>query len=152
MKKVYLAGPITGQSFKGSEEWRDVFKVLAGQSKLAGRVELYSPLRGKDYLLNEVKIQDAYEQHLFSTQRAIMTRDYYDVTTCDALVINFTNAERVSIGTVMEIGWAYAKRTPIIIIGGKGGIHDHSFIREAAGWWVDSTIDAVRVLETIFNP
>lgn len=152
MKKVYLAGPITGQSFQGSEEWRDIFKILAGQSKLAGRVEFYSPLRGKDYLFNEVKIQDCYEQHLFSTQRGILTRDYFDVTTSDALVVNFTNADRVSIGTVMEIGWAHCLRIPVIIIGGKGGLHDHAFIREAAGWWVDSTIDAIKILETMFNP
>lgn len=155
MKKVYLAGPITGKSFDDSEGWRDEFKHLLRQDqygRLAGRIELFSPLRSKPYLLKEVKIADSYEQHLFSTEKAILARDFHDVQTADALVVFLGLAERVSIGTVVEIAWAYSRRIPIIIIGDKGGIHDHAFLRGMSSWWVDTLDEAMSVLNALFVP
>jgi hypothetical protein len=35
-----------------------------------------------------------------------MTRDRFDATRCDVLLVNLLGAERVSIGTMMEVAWA----------------------------------------------
>lgn len=47
MKKVYLAGPISGQSYDGATSWREEAKEeLSSWSDIIG----YSPMRGKTYL------------------------------------------------------------------------------------------------------
>ena len=133
IKKVYLAGPITGKSWEQSESWRDRFKQALADT--APHIHGYSPLREKGFLINEKEISDSYDGTLFSTQRAIMSRDFFDVKTSDALVANLTGATIISVGTVMEIAWAYQLRIPCIIIsemenGSIKNIHSHSMVRD----------------------
>lgn len=175
MKKVYLAGPITGASWNQSEDWRDELKALAEESVVYhttglrmgpfADVKFYSPLRGKDYLRNESEIGDSYSQFKFSTPHAIMIRDHHDVQTCDVVIANLTGATRVSIGTVMEIAWAYAYRKPVICIMepaekqvtgfepsvGKN-IHEHSMLNEAIYYRAESVEEALMALNHILNP
>jgi nucleoside 2-deoxyribosyltransferase len=148
-RKIYLAGPITGLSFAESDGWRDEFKALVAW---CDRLECWSPLRGKDYLRGEEAIADAYEQHPMSTARAILTRDYHDVMTADALVVNLKGATRVSIGTVVEVAWAYQRRIPIILIDEPGSVHDHAFLREMSSWVVNDVKLAASITCAIFNP
>lgn len=176
MKKVYLAGPITGASWNKSEDWRDEIKNLANTTytqvspgdsweRPFADVKFYSPLRGKDYLKNEKEISDSYSQFKFSTPHAIMIRDHHDVQTCDVVIANLTGADRVSIGTVMEIAWAYAYRKPVICIMepaekqvtgfepsvGKN-IHEHSMLNEAIYYRAESVEEALMALSHILNP
>lgn len=166
MKKVYLAGPITGASWNQSEDWRDQIKEEAKiRPEFFEDVKFYSPLRGKDYLRNESEIGDSYSQFKFSTPHAIMIRDHHDVQTCDVVIANLTGATRVSIGTVMEIAWAYAYRKPVICIMepaekqvtgfepsvGKN-IHEHSMLNEAIYYRAESVEEALMALNHILNP
>lgn len=151
MKKVYLAGPITGLSWGESEDWRNEIKRMVTDSGLP--VQLFSPLRGKDYLQGETQIKDSYGQHQMSTAKSIMLRDHFDVETSSALIVNFMNAKRVSIGTVMEIAWAYERRIPVILImEEEGNVHEHSMLNEAVWWRVQTLEGAVHCLNLLFNP
>jgi nucleoside 2-deoxyribosyltransferase len=154
MKTVYLAGPITGCSFNGCTDWR---KAVAQKLRPFGILGV-DPMRAKDYLKNETAITGSYEDKVMSCQRGIMTRDRYDATHCDVLLVNFLGANRISIGTVMEIAWADAHRIPIICaiendpgqeekeIGNKvPNVHDHPMIREAVGFRVPTLDEAVDV-------
>lgn len=153
MKKVYLAGPITGASWGKSEDWRDEVKLLASASTKFDKVQFFSPLRGKEYLKGEVSIADSYEDRPFSTSRAVMLRDSFDVSTSNALIVHLIGASKVSIGTVMEIAWAYEKRIPIIaIMEESGNIHEHSMLNEAVWWRVQTVEDALYALSLLFNP
>ena len=155
-KKVYLAGPISGKSWGESEDWRDRFK--AALQDTAPHIHGYSPLREKSEILKkEVSISDNYENTLFSNQRAIMSRDYFDVQTSDAVVANLTGATIVSIGTVMEMAWAYERRIPLIVIsefkdGKIDNLHNHSMLREAAQWWVETEEEALDIIRSLFTP
>ena len=80
MKKIYLAGPITGCNWGESEDWRDSFKKL----DLPG-IQGFSPLRGKEYLKSETTIADNYSNTVMSSAKAIMTRDSFDVFSADAI-------------------------------------------------------------------
>lgn len=141
-KCVYLAGPITGLSYGGANEWRDAF---AEQLEARG-VRGLSPMRGKSYLDHEERIWDSYEDSLLSSQKSIVTRDRNDATTCDLLVVNLLGATRVSIGTMVELGWADAHRVPIVVVMEESGNpHDHAFVRELAGWRVTNLQDALTV-------
>lgn len=140
MKTVYLAGPITGCSFEGCTDWR-----ITAINKLAPYgIRGLSPMRAKDYLKAEKEIVGSYEDKVMSCQRGIMTRDRYDSTHCDAVIVNFLGATKVSIGTVIEIGWTDLIRTPIICaIEPEGNPHDHPMIREAIGFRVPTLEEAI---------
>ncbi|HYD07505.1 MAG TPA: nucleoside 2-deoxyribosyltransferase [Reyranella sp.] len=148
MKKVYLAGPITGLDYKGATDWRD--EAITKLQPIAGM----SPMRGKDYLRNLASMPHKSDElaaigHVLSSSRGIMTRDRYDCTTCDVLLVNFLGAQRVSIGTVMEVAWADANRIPIVCAMEKGNVHEHGMVDEAIGFRVDTLDEAIRICRII---
>jgi hypothetical protein len=60
-------------------------------------------------------------------------------------------AETVSIGTVMEISWAWSFRNPIVLVMEKeGNIHEHAMIREACPFRVETLEEAIEVLAALF--
>lgn len=123
--KVYLAGPITGQAYGETVNWREKAKSLLGTRGIVG----YSPMRGKAYLSKEEKIQDSYSDFTMSSITGINVRDYNDVKTADAVLVNFLGCgSRVSIGTVMEIAWARCMQIPIVIVMEKDNVHEHGML------------------------
>jgi nucleoside 2-deoxyribosyltransferase len=73
-----------------------------------------------------------------------MTRDRNDTIRSDALLVNLAGADRVSIGTVMEIAWADLKRIPIILVmTHRDLVHRHSMLLEAAGWVVPTLDEGI---------
>ena len=145
MKTVYLAGPITGCTYAGCTDWR---KHLANLFAIAAITAL-DPMRGKKFLANETSVGNNY-QHPLGTPRGIMTRDHWDCTRCDVLLVNLLGATRVSIGTVMEIAWAWDNGIPVVVVmESDGNPHDHAMIQEATGFRVstlDEAVDVVRAL------
>ena len=144
--RIYLAGPITGESWGEATDWRK----YVGDAFADVGIEGVSPLRSKEYLLNEVAIADRYDQHILSTSKGIFTRDFYDVSRVDGLFVNFLGAKKVSIGTVMEIAYAWSLRKPIIVVMDQDNMHQHSMLREASGWIVDSIEDGIHVAKNVF--
>lgn len=153
MKTVYLAGPITGLSWLESEYWRDQIQGVANSKfpELAKGVKFLSPMRGKDFLQYESKIKDSYTDNPFASSKAIMLRDFHDVSVSDALIVNLSHCQTVSIGTVMEIAWAYQRRIPVICIqNSQNTLHEHSMLNEAIWWKVNGVAEALDVLNTLF--
>ena len=148
MFKVYLAGPITGLSYDSAADWRKDFIEM-----MPDEIWAMSPLRGKSYLQGIECFEKSYNKHVMSTPRGIMTRDHYDSMNCDVIVANFYGSEKVSIGTAMEIAWAYAYRVPVVaIMESEGNPHDHPMINEAIGYKVDSLEQAAHVTKAILLP
>lgn len=146
MKTVYLAGPITGLDFESANKWREEF------SKSTDKIEFLNPLRGKDYLRKEKDLKDNYSEFVMSTIKGITSRDRWDATRCDLLVVNLLGAMKVSIGSVLEIAWADSKRIPIItIMEDFGNIHDHGMINEICGFRVKTVEEAVKITKHILN-
>jgi len=147
--RVYLAGPISGCTFGECTDWREYFKTLIPKS-----IQCLSPMRGKDFLRAKGVITDSYEKDgPLATQRGIMTRDFFDCTRSDLVVANLLGTEIVTIGTCMEIAWAFMNRTPLIVVMEKhGNIHDHPMIREAIGYRLTSLEDAADVVQSILWP
>lgn len=144
---VYLAGPITGESWAGSTDWRDAMIYTLAQYELTG----VSPLRGKDYLKNETAISDSYENTTMSSSKSIFARDFHDVQRCDALLVNFLGSKKVSIGTVMEITYAWTLRKPIVVVMDPDNIHKHSMLGEASSFVVSTLDEAAQVLHSLFH-
>lgn len=147
MKRVYLAGPITGCSFEGANDWR-----VEVSKRLASGIEAYSPIRGKTFLEGMTEIGHEYPEHLMSSGRAITVRDRNDTFTADALLVNLLGATRVSVGTMIELGWADRGRTPIVLAMEADNPHQHPMVKDVAGWIVPTLEDAIKVVNLLLTP
>lgn len=149
---VYLAGPITGCDYGDCTDWREgVIADLAAHG-----IKALSPMRGKEYLKDIGVISGTGEEyaHLgpISLPRGVMTRDRWDSTRCDVLLVNLLGATRVSIGTVMEIAWADLCRTPIVcVMEDADNPHEHMMIAEAVGYRVNNLPQALHIIKVMLG-
>lgn len=156
MNTVYLAGPIAGLGYAGATEWRED----ASSALEAVGIKALSPMRAKEYLASverDVGFSATCEEygHLspLSGPRGIMTRDRFDATRCDVLLVNLLGADKVSIGTVMEIAWADLRRTPIVccIEADGSNVHEHCMVTEAIGFRCASLAEGLHVTRSILT-
>lgn len=146
---VYLAGPITGLTYvEAALTWRsEVTEVLESCG-----IHVRCPLRGKEYLINQGKLEKQY-LHLspLSSPQGIVRRDFNDVKTCDLILVNFLGYDKASIGTTWEIGAAYALQKPVVVVMEPKSIHDHPFITQSATYVFDKLDDGVDAVLHLFN-
>ncbi len=142
-KRVYLAGPISGLTHDESVSWRQ----QAADFLRSNGIDVYSPMRAKEYLRDAGVLEGEYKIGLFSSSRNIMTRDHDDCRKSDIVIANFLGAtQRASIGSCMEAAWCYAYRVPLItVIEDEGNIHDHPMMNEAFGYRVNNIEDALTI-------
>lgn len=156
-KTVYLAGPISGLSYNEATEWRDL--VTTALNKLG--IKCLSPLRAEVHLRNHPgALTDCQtpEEHLaagsqvlaMSTQRGVVERDKFDCTKCSVIFLNLLNSKRVSIGSMIEIGWANANNIPIVLImEDEGNCQDHAFVRECASFRTPDVWQGIEIVKAI---
>ncbi len=144
---LYLAGPITGMSYGDCTDWRH-----AVASKLPAHIVGVSPLRGAKYLAQEKAIADSYEHRPLSSQKGITCICHMDVKRADMVLVNFLGAEKISIGSVMEIAWADAHRKPLIIVMDEKNLHNYAMIRDVAGFIVPTLDEAVDIAIRVLSP
>lgn len=150
---VYLAGGIAGLPGADTVEWRSQARIL-----LAARgIEALDPMRAKDALAQQSVIStdfhDYEDRGAFFRSRGIMARDSNDVKRCDALLVNLIGLKKPSLGTIMELAWAYMLQKPAVVaIEPKGNPHDnHPMIHEAMSFRVDSLDEAIHSVAVILN-
>lgn len=123
-KIVYLAGPITGLTYKGCTDWRDVAKEslewedrpnsfnetllggFIGSRREPTGILALSPMRMKKWLDDDRPIPPMASDY---DDQFVVERDLYDIRRSDVLLMNLLGAERVSIGSMQEMGYAKAK-------------------------------------------
>lgn len=137
---IYMAGPISGLTYGESEAWRDEFTSYFEGTN----IRCLSPLRAKTYLHDAGVLEQSYS-HPLSTDRGIMMRDHWDCQRSTLIVCNLIGVERVSIGTVMEIAWAYAYGKPLIMMMDEKSSHDHPMIREAINFRAATVEEAAHI-------
>ncbi len=147
---VYLAGPITGLSYGACTDWRQYAIQQLDKDGIKG----LSPMRGKDYLAGLSKISGTGEEYahmsVLSLPPGVMTRDRFDAQRADVVLMNLMGAQTVSIGSMMELGWADSARRPVILVMEcKGNPHEHMMVQQAAGYRVDSLDVALHVAKAI---
>lgn len=98
MKTIYLCGPINGRADTECKDWREFIKgAWPGQC--------IDPMR-RDYRGREAE-----------AVREIVELDKVDVARADALLVNY---DRPSIGTSMEILFAWQLGKPIVLVAAPG--------------------------------
>ena len=145
--KIYLAGPITGCSYKGCSEWRE---SLTSELTALG-FQVFSPLHGEVHLKLKRNIPSVGIDEIL-TSHAIVARDRFYVLSSDVLLVNLLEAKRVSIGSVMEMGWAFmANKLIITVMEKNNNIHHHAFILEATTLMCSSLEEAINHLKYMFG-
>ncbi len=144
---LYLAGPILDCSYNESIDWREYVS-----KKLPKHIKGVSPMRGKEFLSKEQKLKGSYKEYPVATQKGITCRDRMDVTRCDMILVNFLGADKISVGSVMEIAWADILRKPIVVAMEKENIHSHAMIREVSGFIVSDLDEAIKVAIAVLSP
>ncbi len=99
--KVYLCGPINGCSDEECNNWRDAMKSMFGEENCI------DPMR-RDYRGKEA---EAY--------REIVELDKLDVLMADAIIVNY---DKPSVGTAMEVLYAWMHHKPIITVCKSGTV------------------------------
>lgn len=99
MTKVYLAGPINGCSDAEANGWRGAAKALLPDT--------YDPMV-RDYRGRELEPGIAAE---------IVENDKADIDQCDVVLVYY---ERPSVGTAMEVLYAYESGKWIVVVDRSG--------------------------------
>jgi len=141
----YLAGPIAGISGSEAIDWR------TGATNLLSRagVDVRDPMRAKHALASKASISRTFHDYetmgTFFTSKGIMTRDFNDVKQADVLLVNLLGAKTPSLGTIMEMAWAFALQKPCVVaIEATGNPHDnHPMIHEAMSFRVPTLYEAI---------
>ena len=168
MKTVYLAGPITGLTYEGATDWREYAKRRLKEYGILG----VSPMRGKEFLkaLGSMPSGDqakGSDRHGLSLPHGFVARDRLDVRRADAVLMNLLGAERVSIGTMVEIGWADAFLKPVVLVMEEPkmiapdsefgpedwdtNIHEHGFVRELTQYHNEDLDTAIETIAAILT-
>ena len=145
---VYLAGPIRGLTYNDSLDWRS---KVSGELYSAGIVP-FSPMRHKEFLKDKKSLPYSDESNVLSSTKGIMTRDRLDVMRCDLVFANFLGADKVSIGTIIELGWADAFRKPVVIVMEEDNIHRHAMIDQIPGFIVTTLDDGIDIVKRVLLP
>ncbi len=151
-KTIYLAGPITGLTHDESRYgWRKEFASLMPEHILCN-----SPMRGKEFLADfgVLTSGDGYPENAMSSPSGVTTRDYNDVKTADAMIACFIESGgRLSGGTFMEYGFAYAHQIPIIGIGDpKDPNICHLMAQHVSGYQVQTLEEAAILVTKLLTP
>lgn len=152
--RVYLAGPITGLTYEGCTDWRQFAKTKLSEYGIEG----ISPMRAKEYLAGLGEIsghgRDYFNLNVISQPHSVVTRDRFDTARVDVVLMNLLGAKAVSIGSMVELGWADAARVPVVLVRekpGTGGVHDHMFVNDLAGYGVETLEEGLHVVRAILS-
>jgi len=127
MKTIYLAGPISGDSYDKVME-----RIEMRAAPLKQYYEILSPMTGKGYLRGVEEFHSKAYPNPVSTTRAIAGRDKWMVRQADIVFADLTGSDMVSIGTMFEIAWAHLLGKLVIVTMEENNIHDHAFVTESA--------------------
>lgn len=168
MRQVYLCGPITGLTAEEARyDWREDVSHKLSMNMRDGRpvlerfggdpfIRCLSPMRNKDHL-NGIGVLGPVADYPggspLSTARGIVARDRYDTQRCDLVFCNLLGAKKVSIGSMIELGWCDSKRIPLVLVMEKdGNPHEHAMVRELADFHVTTVDDGIAIAKAILVP
>jgi nucleoside 2-deoxyribosyltransferase len=107
-------------------------------------------MRAKEYLKKKKSLSKTGNyKHPISTSKGITTRDRWDCTRCDVVLVNLLGTREISIGTVMEIAWADSARIPIVLVMEDKNPHDHLILSQVAGFRVDNLEDGLDIVKAL---
>jgi nucleoside 2-deoxyribosyltransferase len=127
--KVYVAGPITGQTGENVvNAIAEKVAILTDYGYLT-----YHPMAGKLSFRTEAEFKSGGYDHPIANNHSIFERDRWMVSQVDVVLVDLSNSgDRISIGTMMELAWASMLGKHTVTILPPGNVHNHAFVIEAS--------------------
>ncbi len=147
LPSVYLAGSIKGLSYDASTDWRQYAAAKLRAHGIAAR----DPMRYTQHLAGTAVLQDSYQDHPLSGDKGVVGRDYFDVQHADVLLAYLRGAEKPSLGTMIEYGWASAHQKPIIAVLTPDDVHWHGMVRALSTFIVPTLDEAIDIAIAILD-
>lgn len=139
---VYLAGLIS-TDYAESLSWR-----ITAEDWLCHAFDVLTPLRGKPL---DVATKDGGITTTVASSRSIVLRDREDVRRSNVILAHLSTfgSPRPLVGTVVELGWAWEDRKPVVAIADKDDylMRNHPFISQFVSEYVTSLEGAVDFLK-----
>lgn len=149
---VYLCGPMSGLTFHEANTWR-----LHADDTLGDHfIEAINPLRHLDMAAHEVFLAASYEATM-KTDRSITVRDRMDVKRSDLLLANLLAANKTSVGSAIEFGWADLLGIPVVTVldlktvNGSLNQFNHPMIRDISDWVVPTLGEALDIVVKVLR-
>lgn len=151
MPIIYLAGPIAGLTYDRATDWR-----VQLADELWPWFWCLDPMRDKQHLgASAEPLGTRYAAHRLTEDAAIVGRDRFDVARADAVVFNLAiMPEKVSLGTMVELGWATQQGKPVIALLPpltEGTVYDHPFIRALVDFPCSELSEVAEVVRSLFG-
>lgn len=166
---VYLSGPISIQNYAGAVDWYG--EAIKHIGAFGGKIGYAMPMRGKgglrtvqgDAVIGTRASDDPSGPGVFSddeiarvlgTRAAIAGRDRYDVQRSSCVLMNLLGCRgKVSIGCMIEAGWADAARVPIVLVAEPGNVHEgHAILEGIATYRVANLKMGCIAVRTLLEP
>lgn len=146
--RVYLCGQITGLSYQeATYGWRA--QVYDGLRDLA---TVLSPMRAKKMLEETQELSCMGDPgHVLNTPRGITARDRMDTQRSTLIFCNLVGMDRVSVGSMIEFGWADAWRVPILCCMEPGNPHEHAMPLDIISWRCESLDEGIEVARAVLS-
>lgn len=139
-KKLYVGGPIVGTHYDASTSWREEVRQAMPEG-----IVVISPMRAKEHLAGGNVTLDRLVGHAVTSNSGVVSRDRFDVASCDAILVNLLGATKVSLGSSVELGWADMLRKPVIVVmEAEGNPHDHPMLRGLADFLVPTLEEGIQ--------
>ena len=150
MNYVYLCGQITGATYDEARYgWR---AKVTDHLHLFPNIQCLSPMRAKVKCGSDAEslshMGDA--DSIMSCPRGITTRDRWDVRRSSLIFANL-DMDKISVGSMIEFGWADAWRIPIIAVMPEGNMHEHGIVNELIGFRVQTIEEGMEVAKAILG-
>lgn len=120
MITIYLAGKMSGITLNEAQQWRD--DIIRKFRSAENYVFFFDPTDGLELYIKDgdeklTVLGPHLPQHLYGPMECFH-RDLYMVDESDIVLANLNGDHWQSLGTIFEIGYAYAKGKRVIVIAG----------------------------------
>ena len=134
---IYLAGGMSGLSFKDSNGWRAVVTMaLESHGCNTGRLIIINP---NDYY--------NFQEKTYETEREVREFDLYKLRHSDLVIVNFNDPK--SIGTAQELAVAAEHRIPVVGLN-RDGVDLHPWLQECVNRMFVSMDDLIQYVNDFY--
>jgi nucleoside 2-deoxyribosyltransferase len=143
----YTCGAMNGYSLSEANWWRK--EITQYFEENSNNIRIINPTRGKS---DTDRLDTGYDKSFRSEKRYIFRRDMNDVRRCDFLFVYLPISEKgISIGSLVEIGWATVLGKPIFVVTNNVSLQKHPLINGSAVWIGDSLEQGVEVVTDFYE-
>ncbi len=133
---VYLSGPMGNCTFKEMREWRAYVSERLDSNSLT----CLDPTRS--FTENSVPVESS---------KWINRRDYFDCVRAQALLVNLQGIKTLSVGTIMEIAWAFQKQIHIVCVVEPGGPQNHPMLADSITHEVATLDEGIAAIKELLS-